>query len=92
MVNGQGSQRSITPTFPVPQRHGTEPASRTPPTTYPLRPIRSAPLFPVPQPSIQHPASFNLQQEQDINAAKGQALFESLVYSEGEIPVSVWGD
>jgi hypothetical protein len=96
MVNGQGSQRSITPTFPVPQRHGTEPASMTPPTTYPLRPIQSAPVFPVPQPSIQllgnHTASFNLQQEQDINAAKGKALFESLVYSEGEIPVSVWGD
>jgi hypothetical protein len=94
MANGQGSQRSITPTFPVPQRHGTEPVSRTPPTTYPLRPIQSAPVFPVPEPSIQllgsHLASSNLQQEQDSNAAKGKALFESLVYPEGEIPVRVW--
>jgi hypothetical protein len=96
MVNGHESQRSITPTFPMPQRHGTEPSvSRTPPTTYPLRPIQSAPLFPVPDPSLQllgsHLASSNLQQEQESSAAKTtQELFESLVYPEGEIPVSVW--
>jgi hypothetical protein len=94
MASGQ-SQRSVTPTFPVPQRHGTEPsASRTPPTTYPLRPIQSAPAFPIPQPSLQllgsQLGSSNLQQGQNSSVAKGKALFESLVYPEGEIPVSVW--
>ena len=93
MASGQ-SQRSVTPTFPVPQRHGTEPSpSRTPPTTYPLRPIQSAPAFPIPQPSLPLPGSqisgSNLQQDQDSSAAKGKALIESLVYPEGEIPVSV---
>ena len=90
-ASGQESQRSITPTFPVPQRHGTEPSvSSTPPTMYPLRPIQSAPAFPSPQPPFQllgHLASSNLQQ--DSNDAKLKALFESLVYPEGEIPVSV---
>ena len=95
MPNGQESQRSVTPTFPVPQRHGTEPTvSRTPPTTYPLRPIQSAPAFPVPQPSFlllgSQLGSSNLQQGQESSAAKGKALFESLVYPEGEIPVSAW--
>ena len=94
MANGQESQRSITPTFPLPQRHGTEPVARTPPTTYPLRPIQSAPIFPVPQTSLHligsHTASSNLQQDQDDSVVKGKALFESLVYPEGEIPVSVW--
>jgi hypothetical protein len=103
MANGQESQRSITParsitpTFPVPQRHGTEPTpvSGTPPTTYPLRPIQSAPVFPVPQPSLQllgsHIGSSNLQQDKDKDksAAMGKALFDHLVYPDGEIPVSV---
>ena len=96
MNNEQGSlrSRSVTPTFPVPHRHGTEPSvSSTPPTMHPLRPIQSAPPFPVPQPSFQllgsQLASPNLQQNQDSSAAKGKALFDSLVYPEGEIPVSV---
>jgi hypothetical protein len=94
MVNGQGSQRSITPTFPVPQRHGTEPAvPSTPPTMHPLRPIQSAPAFPVPQTSLHligsQLGSSNLQQDPDNGFARGKALFESLVYPEGEIPVSV---
>ncbi len=80
----------------MPQRHETEPAvSRTPLTTYPLRPTQTFPEFPVPQPFSfhshgSHPPSTNLQQDQDSNAAKGKALFEALVYSEGEIPVSMW--
>jgi len=91
-ANGQESRRSVTP---VPQRHGTEPAvSGTPPTTYPLRPVQSSPQFPVPQTSFQslgsHPASSNLQQGQNSNAADGKALCKILAYPEGEIPVSVW--
>jgi hypothetical protein len=94
MANGHESLRSVTPTFPVPQRHGTEPAvSGTPPTTYPLRPIQSAPAFPVPQLSLQllgsQVGSSSLQQGQETGAEKGKALFDSLVYPEGEIPVSV---
>ena len=64
----------------------------TPPTTYPLRPIQTAPTFPVPQPLPllgSHLADSNIQQDQDRSAAGVKTLLENLVYPEGEIPVSV---
>ena len=78
----------------MPERYGTEPTvSRAPSTTFPLRHIQSVPSLPdtrsfqLPGGHLTHLASSDLQHDQ---AAKGKALFESLVYPEGEIPVSVW--
>lgn len=93
-AKGEKSQRSVTPTYHGPRRHGTTGMVSGIPPTYPLRPIHSAPADPVAQPSIQllgisHLAGSSDLRDQNSSAEKGKGLFESLVHPEGEIPVSV---
>jgi hypothetical protein len=95
-ASGLDPRGSVSPTFPMPQRHETEPTvSSTPPFSHPLRTIHSSPEISFPQPTFlslgSHTAGFNGQQEQDSGAGKGKdkALIETLVYPEGEIPVSL---
>jgi len=80
----------------MPQRHETEPTvSSTPSFSHPLRTIHSSPDISFPQPTFlslgNHPTGPNGRQEQDSGAGKGKdkALIDTLVYPEGEIPVSL---
>jgi hypothetical protein len=96
-TNGLNSRGSIAPSFPLPERHGTEPTvSSTPPITHPLRTIHSSPQISFPQPTFvslgTHPAGSNVQQQQQTSATgkdKDKANLEALVYPDGEIPVSL---
>jgi hypothetical protein len=94
-AKGEKSQPSITPRYHDPRRHETTGMVSGIPPTYPLRPIQSAPADPEAQPSIQllgisHLASNSDLRDRNSSAEKGKELFESLVYPEGEIPVSEW--
>jgi hypothetical protein len=60
------------------------------PKTYPLLPIQNPPASPVTQPLPSISSNSGVPQGQDSSTAIGKELLESLVYPEGEIPVSAW--